>query len=122
MITENSYRTGLFNGDIGLVLQDQLGQTKVWFNTKEGAKAFSPVRLPRHETAWVMTIHKSQGSEFEQVLIVLPDKLSPLLTRELLYTGISRARSHVSIWGNKEIFLEAILQQNCRFSGLGDLI
>jgi exodeoxyribonuclease V alpha subunit len=118
MITHNDYRLKLFNGDMGTILNNN-----AFFPDAKGEiRAFSPSCLPKHETAYAMTIHKSQGSEFEQVLIVLPDKLSPLLTRELLYTGISRARSHVSIWGNKEIFLEAILQQNCRFSGLGDLI
>lgn len=97
MITENSYRTGLFNGDIGIVLQDQLGQTKVWFKTKEGAKAFSPVRLPRHETAWVMTIHKSQGSEFERVCVILPTEDNQVLTRQLIYTGITRAKQQIDI-------------------------
>ncbi len=118
MITHNDYRLKLFNGDMGTILNNN-----AFFPDAKGElRAFSPSCLPKHETAYAMTIHKSQGSEFEQVIILLPDKLSPLLTRELLYTGISRARSHVSIWGNKDIFLEAISQQNCRFSGLGDLI
>jgi exodeoxyribonuclease V alpha subunit len=118
MITHNDYRLKLFNGDMGTILNNN-----AFFPDAKGEiRAFSPSCLPKHETAYAMTIHKSQGSEFEQVIILLPDKLSPLLTRELLYTGISRARSHVSIWGNKEIFLEAISQMSCRFSGLGDLI
>ncbi len=118
MITHNDYRLKLFNGDMGTILNNN-----AFFPDAKGEiRAFSPNCLPRHETAYAMTIHKSQGSEFEQVIILLPDKLSPLLTRELLYTGISRARSHVSIWGNKQIFLEAISQQSCRFSGLGNLI
>jgi exodeoxyribonuclease V alpha subunit len=118
MITHNDYRLKLFNGDMGTILNNN-----AFFPDAKGEiRAFSPSCLPKHQTAYAMTIHKSQGSEFEQVIILLPDKLSPLLTRELLYTGISRARSHVSIWGNKEIFLEAISQMSCRFSGLGDLI
>lgn len=118
MITHNDYRLKLFNGDMGTILNNN-----AFFPDAKGQiRAFSPNCLPKHETAYAMTIHKSQGSEFEQVLILLPDKLSPLLTRELLYTGISRARSHVSIWGNKDIFLEAISQRSSRFSGLGDLI
>jgi exodeoxyribonuclease V alpha subunit len=118
MITHNDYRLKLFNGDMGTILNNN-----AFFPDAKGEiRAFSPSCLPKHQTAYAMTIHKSQGSEFEQVIILLPDKLSPLLTRELLYTGISRARSHVSIWGNKEIFLGAISQMSCRFSGLGDLI
>ena len=98
MITENSYRTGLFNGDIGITLQDEkTGQTKVWFQTKDGEKSFSPVRLPQHETTWVMTIHKSQGSEFNNVLMIFPTEDSPVLTRELIYTGITRAKQHITI-------------------------
>ncbi len=97
MITENSYRTGLFNGDIGITLLDNMGQAKVWFQTNEGEKAFSPVRLPQHETAWVMTIHKSQGSEFERVLMILPTEDTPILSKQLIYTGITRAKKQLEI-------------------------
>ncbi|HIO93601.1 MAG TPA: exodeoxyribonuclease V subunit alpha, partial [Leucothrix mucor] len=97
MITENSYRTGLFNGDIGITLIDEQGQAKVWFQSKEGIKAFSPVRLPQHETAWVTTIHKSQGSEFEKVLMILPSEDTAVLTRQLIYTGITRAKQQLTV-------------------------
>ncbi len=97
MITENSYRTGLFNGDIGITLLDSMGQAKVWFQTNDGEKAFSPVRLPQYETAWVMTIHKSQGSEFERVLMILPTEDTPILTKQLIYTGITRAKKQLEI-------------------------
>ena len=104
MITENSYRTGLFNGDIGLTLYDpESKETKVWFQTNEGEKAFSPVRLPQHETAWVITIHKSQGSEFERVLMILPTENSRVLTRQLIYTGITRAKTKLDIISNESI-------------------
>jgi exodeoxyribonuclease V alpha subunit len=96
IITENSYRTGLFNGDIGITLIEN-GQTQVWFNSKDGIKAFSPVRLPQHETAWIMTIHKSQGSEFERVLMILPTEDTLVLTRQLIYTGITRAKKQLEI-------------------------
>ena len=102
MITENSYRTGLFNGDIGITLIEK-GQAKVWFKTKDGMKAFSPVRLPQHETAWVITIHKSQGSEFERVLMVLPTKDTLVLTRQLIYTGITRAKNQLEIISDPSI-------------------
>ncbi len=103
MITENSYRTGLFNGDIGITLIDGQGQAKVWFQSKEGAKAFSPVRLPQHETAWVTTIHKSQGSEFNNVLMILPTEDTAVLTRQLIYTGITRAKKQLVLVSNKHV-------------------
>ena len=104
MITENSYRTGLFNGDIGITLYDRSSnETKVWFQTSEGEKGFSPVRLPQHETAWIMTIHKSQGSEFERVLMILPTENTPILTRQLIYTGITRAKKQLEIISDESI-------------------
>ena len=102
MITENSYITGLFNGDIGITLVEK-GQAQVWFKTNDGIKAFSPVRLPQHETAWIMTIHKSQGSEFERVLMILPTEDTPVLTRQLIYTGITRAKQQLEIISDPSI-------------------
>jgi len=97
MITENSYRTGLFNGDIGITLLDKKGQASIWFQTSEGEKSFSSVRLPQHETAWIMTIHKSQGSEFERVMLIMPTEDSPVLTQQLIYTGMTRAKKRLEI-------------------------
>ena len=112
MITENSYRTGLFNGDIGITLYDaDSKETKVWFQTNEGEKAFSPVRLPQHETAWVMTIHKSQGSEFERVLMILPTEDTRVLTRQLIYTGITRAKKKLEIISNESILSLAVKRE-----------
>ncbi|MEZ5448447.1 MAG: ATP-binding domain-containing protein [Thiolinea sp.] len=101
METANDYRQGLFNGDIGIALPDRQGQLRVWFADSAGTfRAFASVRLPVHETAWAMTIHKSQGSEFERVLLLLPeDENAQILGRELLYTGITRARSQLDIMG-----------------------
>lgn len=110
MITENDYRQQLFNGDIGLSLADANGQIRVWFPESNGGfRAFAPVRLPAHETAWAMTIHKSQGSEFEQVLLVLPeDAEAKILGRELLYTGITRARRQIDLMGKEAVILAAV--------------
>lgn len=110
MITENDYQQNLFNGDIGIVLPDATGQLRVWFAEPNGNfRAFAPVRLPAHETAWAMTIHKSQGSEFERVLLVLPeDAEAQILGRELLYTGITRARSHIDLMGKEAVILAAV--------------
>ena len=111
MVTENDYRQRLFNGDIGLTLPDHTGQLKVWFvDTQHGGfRALSPVRLPRHETTWAMTIHKSQGSEFDKVLMLLPEQADArILVRELIYTGITRARKQLIIMGKENVLLAAM--------------
>jgi exodeoxyribonuclease V alpha subunit len=98
-------------------------ELQAFFLSPEGqVRAFWPHRLPEHETAYAMTIHKSQGSEFEEVLILFPDQPSPLLTRELIYTAITRARCKVSVWGNEPIFKRAVAQQIRRTSGLRDAL
>jgi exodeoxyribonuclease V alpha subunit len=105
MITQNSYSKGLFNGDTGITLIRD-GETKVYFpeeGEEHGFKILSPVRLPTHETTWAMTIHKSQGSEFNQVALILPHEVMPLLTRQLIYTGITRAKEQVSIVASEAV-------------------
>ncbi|NQT55023.1 MAG: ATP-binding domain-containing protein, partial [Desulfobacteraceae bacterium] len=77
---------------------------------------------PVHETAYAMTVHKSQGSEFDETLLLLPDRYIPIMTRELIYTGITRARKSVEVWGIESVFLEAISQRIARASGLRDAI
>ena len=108
MITQNSYNKGLFNGDTGITLIEN-GEVKVFFPTSDGEfKSFSPVRLPAHETTWAMTIHKSQGSEFEQVALILPHEVMPLLTRQLIYTGITRAKEQVSIVASEDVLVSGV--------------
>lgn len=109
MISQNSYNRGLFNGDTGITLIRD-GEIKVFFpgssesdETENEFKSFSPVRLPKHETTWAMTIHKSQGSEFNQVILILPQEEMPLLTRQLVYTGITRAKEKVSIVATEDV-------------------
>ncbi len=111
MVTQNDYRQGLFNGDIGITLPAANGQLRVWFadNAGSGFRAFASVRLPAHETAWALTIHKSQGSEFDQVLLMLPENEdAQILGRELLYTGITRARSGIDIMGKLAVLQAAL--------------
>ena len=118
LITRNDPRTGLFNGDIGLVTTDASQGIRVRFPNRE--RTFSPAELPEHETVYAMTIHKSQGSGFRNVLLLLPDEATPILTRELLYTGITRAEERLELWAAPEIIAEALAHKTVRQSGLAD--
>lgn len=126
LITRNNYGLELFNGDIGITMPEPNSNSKdlyVYFSGVSGKlRRFLPHRLPEHETAFAMTVHKSQGSEFENVLLVLPNQDYPVLTRELLYTGITRAKNHISIWGREEIIKATILRKISRNSGLKDAL
>lgn len=125
LVVENDYNLQLFNGDIGLILVDpeDPSQLRAFFPGPNGTlRKIAPTRLPSHETAWAMTVHKTQGSEFDKVLMLLPDADSPLLTRELLYTGVTRARSSVEIWANDAILQTAIGKKTERSSGLRDAL
>ncbi|MBT4266025.1 MAG: exodeoxyribonuclease V subunit alpha [Deltaproteobacteria bacterium] len=125
MITRNDYNLQLFNGDIGIILPDREDddRLKVFFDLGEkGYRKIVPVRLPEHESAYAMTIHKSQGSEFDRVLILLSDQDALVLSRELIYTGISRAREAVEIWGDEKVFLKAICRRTERSSGLKEAL
>ena len=95
MVTKNDYNLRLFNGDIGITLADPEAnnQLRVFFPSLDGGvRKIPPLRLPEHETVFAMTVHKSQGSEFNQVLFIVPDVSARVLTRELIYTAITRAR------------------------------
>ncbi len=125
MVTRNDYNARLFNGDIGVTIQDAESTTekRVIFGSAEGGfRRVLPSRLPVHETAFAMTVHKSQGSEFAKALLILPEKGSPVLTRELLYTGLTRAREHMEVWASEEVLREAIAKRVTRSSGLRDAI
>lgn len=125
MITVNDYNLKLFNGDVGIILPDADagGTPRVYFPAPGvGVRKISPVRLPAHETVYAMTIHKSQGSEFDRVLMLLPGRDSETMTRELIYTGITRARLVVEIWGTEEVFLAAVSRRIDRKSGLGEAL
>ncbi|WP_392560220.1 exodeoxyribonuclease V subunit alpha [Orbus mooreae] len=125
MILKNSFSLGLFNGDIGITLPaaDDSNKLKVYFLLPNGQiKGVSPFRLPEHETAYAMTIHKSQGSEFQRIAIILPNEYTPLLSRSLLYTAITRSKEHVAIYSSKNIIEKTINTQINRQSGLADLL
>lgn len=125
LITRNDYNLGLFNGDMGIILPDpQAGNDlRAFFQSQDGTlRKFLPQRLPEHETLFAMTMHKSQGSEFDEVLLILPDRHSPVLTRELIYTGITRAKEQVEVWAKERVFLEGVSQRIKRSSGLRDAL
>jgi len=125
MILRNDYTLRLFNGDIGLILRDpESGDAlRAFFQGPDGkVRRIAPSRLPEHETVWAMTVHKSQGSEFDRMLLILPDRETPLLTRELLYTGITRAKRHGEIWYREESLRKAIARRTERTSGLADAL
>jgi exodeoxyribonuclease V alpha subunit len=121
LVLANDYVLRLFNGDIGIALPDADGDLLVHFpdaTAPGGFRAIAPVRLPRHETAFAMTVHKSQGSEFDGVLVMLPQQRSRVLTRELLYTAITRARRGVALVADAAVLEHAIATPTSRHSGL----
>ena len=125
MITRNDYNLRLFNGDIGIAMQTQGsdGELRVFFSGTEGSlRSFPPLRLPDHETVYAMTVHKSQGSEFDEILFVTPDRDTRVMTRELIYTAITRAREKIQVWGKEDVFLTAIQRRIHRSSGLREAL
>lgn len=120
MISGNNYELELFNGDTAVLLDDgDSNRLAAWFSDGDGGvRRLSPLRLPPHETAFALTVHKSQGSEYAQVLLILPEQASEVLTRELLYTAITRGKKRVEIWGTEEVFRTAVERRTERSSGL----
>ncbi|USD33127.1 MULTISPECIES: exodeoxyribonuclease V subunit alpha [Vibrio] len=122
MVVRNDHALGLYNGDIGLCLRDNSEggeRLKVFFELPDGSvKAVLPSRVPEHETAYAMTIHKSQGSEFEHTLMILPPDFTPILTRELIYTGITRAKQRLSLYADERVMSRGVKIRTERASGL----
>lgn len=129
LITENDYQSELYNGDVGVLDVNGAGKLAAFFpravaateNSTEPQSAIrelSLARLPQHATVFAMTVHKSQGSEFDRVVVVLPHHTSPLLNRELLYTAITRAKRHVTLVASRESLVAAVGQRVARSSGL----
>jgi exodeoxyribonuclease V alpha subunit len=119
MVTANNYALKLFNGDTGVVWPADNFSSLVYFPDETGAiRAIARERLPEHETVYALTIHNSQGSEFDHVLLVLPEQMNPVLTRQLFYTGLTRARKSVRILAPEAILRATITTQLQRGSGL----
>ena len=118
LVTENDYELGLFNGDTGVVIQDGDGRLTAAFERRGEITLFSPTRLGEVDTVHAMTIHKSQGSQFDTAAVLLPDTASRILTRELLYTAATRARDRLIIVGTEEMVRAAVARPVARASGL----
>jgi exodeoxyribonuclease V alpha subunit len=123
MVTRNDYHLSLFNGDVGVLTEDRGGRPWALFAAPEGGwRRVAATHLPEHETVFAATVHKSQGSEFDEIAVVLPDRDAPILSRELLYTAVTRARRAVTLYASAEIVAAAIGRRVERASGLRGLL
>jgi exodeoxyribonuclease V alpha subunit len=119
IVTRNDYALGLFNGDIGIAMPAPDGALRVAFRMADASLRFvSPAALPPHDTAFALTVHKSQGSEFDHAALVLPATFNRVLSRELVYTAITRAKQRVEVIGAPAIFAQAVATPTRRDSGL----
>ena len=123
MITENNYSLQLYNGDSGVILRDSQGQLAAWFEGADGdPRRFAISRLPAHECSYAISVHKSQGSEYRHVALVLPPsaprELAPLVSRELIYTAVTRAREHLTLACTAEVLCAGLQRRVCRETGL----
>jgi len=124
MIKGNNYSLGLFNGDIGIIMAEQNSDDvyAIFHGVSGKTRKFKPGILPEHDTAYAMTVHKSQGSEFEEVVLVLPEKDNPVLSRELIYTCITRTTGKITVLGTEGVLRAAISRKTERASGLRDAL
>jgi exodeoxyribonuclease V alpha subunit len=119
LVRRNDYALELMNGDVGIALPDEGGNLKIFFAGDAGAyRAIAPARMPPHDSAYATTVHQAQGSEFDEVMLILPDSPSQLVTRELLYTAVTRARRRVTLCAGEAVIRAAIDSPTRRFSGL----
>ena len=117
-MTENDYGLRLYNGDTGVVIATESGRVSAAFERRGEVVEFSPSRLAAVDTVYAMTIHKSQGSQFTAAAVLLPDATSPILTQELLYTAVTRARERLILAGTEEAIRSAGSRPVARASGL----
>ena len=118
LVTENDYGLGLYNGDTGVVIAAGGGRPAAVFERRSELVEFSPTRLGAVDTVYAMTVHKSQGSQFDTAAVLLPDASSPMLTRELLYTAVTRAKEHLILVGDEAAVRAAVARPVARASGL----
>jgi exodeoxyribonuclease V alpha subunit len=114
------------NGDIGVVVNveeiDGSIVRRVYFDDEDKGRYLTPAELPQFEVCYAMTVHKSQGSEYENLVVILPAENSPLLTRELVYTAVTRTKKSLTIAGSSKAFVQSIKNESIRYSGLKTLL
>jgi len=123
LITENDYQLRIFNGDVATIDVDPKRPSErvaVFLGPDGAPRHLAPARLPPHETVFAMSVHKSQGSEFDAVAVVLPGQPSPIVSRELLYTAVTRARARATVFGSDAVVAHAVTHRIERASGLRD--
>lgn len=119
IISKNNYSLNLLNGEIGIILMNKLKKLKAHFLSSDGKEKILPINiLPKHKTAWVITVHKSQGSECFHSNLILPKKFYPILTKELIYTGITRSKNTLNIFSNKKILKKSLKNKINRKSNI----
>lgn len=121
LITENMPTNKIASGDIGIILPDENGETRVYFDSQQLDEQYHSLplsRIPSYEAAYIMTVHKSQGSEFEHTVLVLPLVISPVLTKELIYTAITRAKDKFTLFGSEKVWKYSVGSKTERQSGL----
>ncbi|HSQ00382.1 MAG TPA: ATP-binding domain-containing protein, partial [Candidatus Dormibacteraeota bacterium] len=121
LVTRNDYQLQLFNGDVGIIAAaaDDSSRRQAVFIAADGSeRRLSPARLPPHETVFAMSVHKSQGSEFDAVAVLLPPEPSPVVSRELLYTAVTRARERATLIAPRPVVEHAVTHAIARASGL----
>jgi exodeoxyribonuclease V alpha subunit len=118
LVTENDYGLRLYNGDTGVVVATATGRVSAAFERRGDVIELSPTRLAAVDSVYAMTVHKSQGSQFDAAAVVLPDPSSQILTRELLYTAVTRARERLILAGSEEAIRAAVARPVARASGL----
>jgi exodeoxyribonuclease V alpha subunit len=118
LVTENDYGLRLYNGDTGVVIASGPGRVSAAFERHGEVVEFSPTRLAAVDTVYAMTVHKSQGSQFHTAAVLLPEPTSPILTRELLYTAVTRAREELILVGSEDAVRRAVERPVARASGL----
>ena len=120
MITQNDYNAGVFNGDLGFCLMSADGKMYVYIESGSGMKKIRTQDIMHYTPAYFLTVHKSQGSEFDNVTLLLPSKESPILTKELIYTALTRARHSFHLKGELKQFCKAAKKRTIRYSGLSN--
>ncbi len=120
LVTENDYELGLYNGDTGVIVAGSADRATAAFERGGELLHFSPLRLGAVETVYAMTVHKSQGSQFDTAAVLLPSSSSRILTRELLYTAVTRARRELILVGSEDAVRRAVERPVARASGLAE--